>query len=992
MPSLKSAAAPALVLAFAMSSMPLSAQVSRRTAAPYGYHSFTQSIELDTGLATNMVTDAAGNAYIAVNQGYSGYVAKVAPDGTVLYKTAIQRSATSIALGDKGSLWVNTLGKLDSQGVPTPIPIPNAIWGSPITTDASGNVYCINGAVVKLDPSGNQIASFDPKIPVSMGYFYSGVPIGVPAIAADSTGAVYVAGTLSSTTAFPTTPGAYRSATASTTPGDNNVYVFKVTSTLDRVVYAALIGGKGNNTATALAVDSAGDAIVGGSGEVGIANPFPLTDIGLPVSGDALDAFVLKLSADGSSLVYSAGLGTGQPGFQQFGWGGSGSVASLLAAPDGSVQALVQYQAYDGAAVLTIDASGDAVTRGQFIPQPPKSTSSFIPTGPVALAPGLGGSTRVLLTTASSAFPVTVVDEAATPLLVDLPATVSNSDISVGLTQLWPQLCDPTAGQCPDNLAMRVVVTNNGPDDAEGVQITVPGIQIQPSPTECIPDGVAVCQSPGVAIIPRLAAGTSMTIDFLNVLSGNASVLAMTADANLTDNTASFTPQTMNGNLLMLEAGPVGIFYASDEPGYYAAGETSGNPALSVWGPSPQAIQGNLWYFQSWSDGNTDNPRVFDASNGIPLSQGVMNFRPAQQLGLDPPSLDFVIAPGVAAPASRSITLWPAAGGQYSSVKLGTPGASWVTLGALQMSSSSASFTMSGSVDAAGMAPGYYTTGVPVTLGAFGKPAVTATVPISLRIAPQAPAINAGGVVNAASYLGGSISAGEIITIFGSGLGPQQLIQAAVPQAGTLPTSLAGTRVLLDGSLGVYPADLLYVQDSAVAAVIPDLTYAQQAKLTVELGGAGAITIPVDIVTGVVPGLFTLDESGTGNVAAVNADGTINSPQNPAKRGSMVLLYGTGLDDVRTYGPSGQYGPGLACGTFGTNRLVWTAPVEISIGGEPALVLYSGSAPGMTCAAQQINIILPEDSQTGPAVPLDLSMLSAGVWVPAQSGLMLAIQ
>jgi uncharacterized protein (TIGR03437 family) len=986
-PFLKSAAAPvlALAMAFTLGSMPLSAQASRRTAAPYGFHSFTQSIQLDPGTATGMVTDAAGNAYVAVNQGNSGYVAKVAPDGTVLYKAAGMPGnfGLGLAIGDNGSLWVGGVGKLDSHGLLTPVSFKMA--ADPIATDTSGNVYGVaNGATgttlaIKMDPSGNQIASFDTKIPASGTYFYDGNG-GGPAIAVDSTGAVYVAGSIPSKIAFPTTPGAYRSATASAMPGDSNVYVFKVAPTLDRVVYAALIGGNGNNTATALAVDSAGEAIVGGSGEVGIANPFPLTDIGLTVSGDAMDAFVLKLSADGSSLVYSAGLGTGQPGFQQFGWGGSGSLVALAAAPDGSVQALVQFQAY-GVAVMTIDASGDVITRGQIIPQPqpPPNNSGA---GPVALAPGLDGSTRVLLTTISSGFPVTVTDETATPLLVDLAARPPTADLSIALTQLWPQLCDPTAGQCPDNVAMRVVVTNNGPDDAEGVQITVPGIQLQPSPTECLPDGVAVCQNPGVAIIPSLPAGTSMTIDFLNVESGNASVLAMTADANLANNTASFTPQTTNGNLLMLETDPVGFFYSNEKPGYDAVGQVSANPALSVWGPSPQAILGNLWYFTSWSDGNTDNPRVFDASKGIPLSQGVMMFRPTQPRSVEPSSLDFVIAPGVAAPASRSIAVWPATGSGYSSIKLGTPGASWVTLDALQMSGST--WTLTGSVNATGMAPGYYTTSVPVTLGAAGKPTVTTNVPISLRIASQPAAISPGGVVNAASYQVTSVASGEIITIFGSGLGPQQLVQATVPQAGSLPTSLAGTRVVFgtdSNPSNEVGAELLYVQDGSISAVVP--YYLENATITVELGGAAAVSTAVPQGSHQAPGVFTLDQSGTGNAAAANADGTINSPQNPAQRGSMVLLYATGM-------------VGSGCGlseNFGSNLLVPTPPVEISIGGEPALVLYSGSAPGMTCAVQQINVIIPEDSQTGPAIPLNLRVVYPGLLIaPAQSGLTLAIK
>jgi uncharacterized protein (TIGR03437 family) len=296
---------------------------------------------------------------------------------------------------------------------------------------------------------------------------------------------------------------------------------------------------------------------------------------------------------------------------------------------------------------------------------------------------------------------------------------------------------------------------------------------------------------------------------------------------------------------------------------------------------------------------------------------------------------------------------------------------------------------LSGSVNTTGMAPGYYTTTVPVSVFVSQSLQATQNIPISLRIMSQPAVINPGGVVNAASYQPVVGGGSEIITIFGSGLGPRQLVQASIPQAGSLPNSLAGTRVMLLNDFSPNANDglpLLYVQDGQVSAIMPPFQGAEQQTFTVELGGAVAATATVQVgYLGQAPGLFTLDESGKGNAAAVNADGTINSPQNPAKRGSMVLLYATGIGTNQA----------LTCwtwGSFGSNLLAPSFPAEVSIAGEPALVLYSGSAPGMTCAAQQINVIIPEDSQTGPAVPLSLSVAVLGALVPAQGGLTLAIQ
>jgi uncharacterized protein (TIGR03437 family) len=204
---------------------------------------------------------------------------------------------------------------------------------------------------------------------------------------------------------------------------------------------------------------------------------------------------------------------------------------------------------------------------------------------------------------------------------------------------------------------------------------------------------------------------------------------------------------------------------------------------------------------------------------------------------------------------------------------------------------------ITGTADLTGLGPGYYTTTFPAKLVADGLADVSMDVPASLRIMAAAPSIAPNGVVNAASYQSGPLSTLEIINIFGSGLGPPQLVSAFVPQAGSLPTTLAGTSVEIDGNA----AELLYVQDKAVAAIVPNIFYYGPSTVTVKLGGtsAASATIPVPPynISGntFTPALFTSDSSGTGNVAAANADGTINSPLHPAARGSVVLLYATGM-------------------------------------------------------------------------------------------------
>lgn len=75
----------------------------------------------------------------------------------------------------------------------------------------------------------------------------------------------------------------------------------------------------------------------------------------------------------------------------------------------------------------------------------------------------------------------------------------------------------------------------------------------------------------------------------------------------------------------------------------------------------------------------------------------------------------------------------------------------------------------------------------------------------------------ADSIVNAASYLPGPVSPGEIISIFGTGLGPAAGMAAIPGSSGTMPDSLAETRVSFDG----IAAPLLYAQNLQVNLVVP---------------------------------------------------------------------------------------------------------------------------------------------------------------------------
>ena len=124
-------------------------------------------------------------------------------------------------------------------------------------------------------------------------------------VAVDSAGNTYVAGyTGSSATSFPETPGALQTTNA----GGFDVFVAKVNPAGSALLYATFLGGSGNEYAHGVAVDPAGNAYVTG---YTFSTDFPTVDAVQAVLGGLSDAFVTKLNAAGSALLYSTYLGGG---------------------------------------------------------------------------------------------------------------------------------------------------------------------------------------------------------------------------------------------------------------------------------------------------------------------------------------------------------------------------------------------------------------------------------------------------------------------------------------------------------------------------------------------------------------------------------------------------------------------------------------------------------------------------------------------------------
>ncbi len=172
-------------------------------------------------------------------------------------------------------------------------------------------------------------------------------------------------------------------------------------------------------------------------------------------------------------------------------------------------------------------------------------------------------------------------------------------------------------------------------------------------------------------------------------------------------------------------------------------------------------------------------------------------------------------------------------------------------------------------------------------------------------------------VVNAAALQSGAVAPGEVVTIFGSNLGPDQARGPLVSPSGFLSTALANTQVFFDDN----PAPLLYASSGQLNAVVP-FAVAGRDHTEVVITNSGQASLALDLaVTNSAPALFTMDSTGKGQAAVLNQDGSLNGDLNPAGRGSIIVLYATG---------GGETSPAGIDGLLATGSIVHTSTSHFS--------------------------------------------------------------
>jgi hypothetical protein len=259
----------------------------------------------DEDSARDIAMDAAGNIYVAgrtqspnfptrnaLQRVYGGgdndaFVAKLNPEGTMLlYSTYLGGSGSDegrgMAVDEGGNAYVT--GNTSSTNFPRANPIQPTFGGG--TSDAF---------VAKLNPEGSMLL-YSTYLGGRAGDIGEG-------IAVDADGRACVTGQTFSTnfpTVNPVQPAFGR--------GASDAFVAKLNPEGSARVYSTYLGGRGSESARAIAVDADGNAYV--TGDTSSTN-FPTVNPVQPAFGGINDAFVVKLDPEGSMFLYATYLGGG---------------------------------------------------------------------------------------------------------------------------------------------------------------------------------------------------------------------------------------------------------------------------------------------------------------------------------------------------------------------------------------------------------------------------------------------------------------------------------------------------------------------------------------------------------------------------------------------------------------------------------------------------------------------------------------------------------
>jgi hypothetical protein len=309
-----------------------------------------------------------------------------------------------------------------------------------------------------------------------------------------------------------------------------------------------------------------------------------------------------------------------------------------------------------------------------------------------------------------------------------------------------------------------------------------------------------------------------------------------------------------------------------------------------------------------------------------------------------PQAVTFAYDLGGLAPSPQTVTVSNPTGAVRFSVDVSTAdGVDWLTANP-KSGTTPGAITLT--INVARLTPGQHA--ATLTIAVESVPAKTLTVPVALTV--RGSAVTLQSVLNKATMQPTALSPGLVVTLIGLGLGPETPVAARPSPAGSYDTQLAGVQVWFDG----VAAPLLLVSSELIHAIVP---YSMYGRTSLKVQG----------------------QNGRGPALALNADSTLNSVLNPAKRGAAVTIYITGEGQTDPPGQDGRI--------IRTDLRTPLLTVTATIGGSPATVLYAGSAPESVSGICQVNVRIPEDISAG-SQPVEIQIGGAA----SQRGVTIEVQ
>jgi len=676
------------------------------------------------------------------------------------------------------------------------------------------------------------------------------------------------------------------------------------------------------------------------SSDLLVANPYALT-FSAPVGGQSPPAQTISLTSTGSNVLnytVTPTITTGSNWLFVNQVSGSTAAGSSLLAVEVAPGLLSPGTYFGTIAIAATGPGGAAVADSPITIQ----VTFQVTAGTMTVSPASLSFTQTSAGSPPAAQTISV-SSSAQALSYSVTAAVTTTSGSVN----W-LTATPTSGATPGSVS----VTVDGSKLPAGVYNGAVTITATTPSTGGSPATIPVT----LTVLAGTISATPTSLTFGQVVGG-------TAPASQTV-TVSGTPGTISFSIATSEdSNGAAVNWLSATP---ATGTTPGTVTVS-------ASAGSL-AVGSYT-GKITITAASPGASGSPITIPVtLNVVTGQTLSVSPAALSFAYSLGASAPPAQTVQVSATgtAAAPFATAITTTPsGGTW-----LQVSPTSGNTpaTLSVTVTPTGLAAGNYTGTVTISSSNSLTP-VTVMVSLSVSTIPT-PVITA--ITNAASGSTGAISPGENITIYGTGIGPATLTGGTLTAAGAFSTTAGNTQVTFDGT----PAPVIYALGTQTSVMVP-YGVSGRPVTTIRISYQGVLSNPLIYnVTTTAPGIYTLNESGTGPGAIENQDYSINGPTKPAAKGSAVAVYMTGEGVTSTIPPDGAIAP-----VNGTGLYKPLQAVTATVGGIPATVLYYGSSPGIVYGAMQVNLTIPANAASGPqpiVITVGTTSTQAGVTVAVQ--------